>query len=79
MGPLHLPQATNYHHPWNAVSEASHVGPYRFTRNPMYVGLIVAYFGEAGLLKQAWPIALLLLTIVYLNYVVIPLEEAPRK
>jgi protein-S-isoprenylcysteine O-methyltransferase Ste14 len=45
----------------------------------MYVGLIVAYFGEAGLLKQAWPIALLLLTIVYLNYVVIPLEEAPRK
>ena len=42
----------------------------------MYVGLIVAYFGEAGLLKQAWPIALLLLTIVYLNYVVIPLEEA---
>jgi protein-S-isoprenylcysteine O-methyltransferase Ste14 len=51
-------------------------GPYRFTRNPMYVGLSVAYLGEAGLLGHAWPVAVLPLVIAYLNWVVIPVEEA---
>ena len=51
-------------------------GPYRFTRNPMYVGLVLAYLGEAGLLKQLWPAILLPLTIAYVNWTVIPVEEA---
>jgi len=51
-------------------------GPYRFTRNPMYVGLVLAYLGEAGLLKQVWPVVLLPFTIAYLNRTVIPVEEA---
>jgi protein-S-isoprenylcysteine O-methyltransferase Ste14 len=51
-------------------------GPYRFTRNPMYVGLTLAYLGEAGMLRQLWPIVLLPLTIAYLNWVVIPVEES---
>ena len=51
-------------------------GPYRFTRNPMYVGLTLAYLGEAGLLKQLWPAILLPLTIAYVNWTVIPVEEA---
>lgn len=51
-------------------------GPYRFTRNPMYVGLVLAYLGEAGLLKQIWPVVLLPFTVAYLNWTVIPLEEA---
>src|SRR5262245_5735629 len=51
-------------------------GPYRFSRNPMYVGLAIAYLGEAGMLRQVWPILLLLLTLAYLNRTVIPLEEA---
>ncbi len=50
-------------------------GPYRFTRNPMYVGLSVAYIGEAGILHQIIPVILLPLTIAYLNRVVIPVEE----
>ena len=50
-------------------------GPYRFTRNPMYVGLSLAYIGEAGILVQVWPLLLLPLVIAYLNGVVIPLEE----
>jgi protein-S-isoprenylcysteine O-methyltransferase Ste14 len=50
-------------------------GPYRFTRNPMYVGLSVAYLGEAGILHQVVPVILLPLTIAYLNRAVIPLEE----
>ena len=31
-------------------------GPYGFSRNPMYVGLALAYVGEAGLLRQVWPV-----------------------
>lgn len=51
-------------------------GPYRFSRNPMYVGLTLAYLGEAGLLKQAWPVVLLPLVVAYVHYIVIPVEEA---
>ena len=54
-------------------------GPYCYTRNPMYVGLTLAYLGEAGLLKQIWPVLVLPLMIAYLNWAVIPLEEAKLK
>jgi protein-S-isoprenylcysteine O-methyltransferase Ste14 len=50
-------------------------GPYRFTRNPMYVGLSLGYIGEAGMLHQIVPLVLLPLIIVYLNRVVVPVEE----
>ena len=50
-------------------------GPYEFTRNPMYVGLAVAYLGEACLLHQVIPVILLPLPIAYLNQFVIPIEE----
>ena len=50
-------------------------GPYQFTRNPMYIGLAVAYLGEACLLRQVIPIILLPLPIAYLNQFVIPTEE----
>jgi len=51
-------------------------GPYRFTRNPMYVGLATAYLGEAFLLRQIWPAALLPLVLAYVNWIVIPVEQA---
>jgi len=54
-------------------------GPYRFSRNPMYVGLILAYLGEAGILRQVWPLLLLPLVVAYLNWVVIPVEEGKLK
>lgn len=54
-------------------------GPYRFMRNPMYVGLTLAYLGEAGMLTQIWPLLFLPLVLVYLNRVVIPLEERKLK
>ncbi|HKR08706.1 MAG TPA: isoprenylcysteine carboxylmethyltransferase family protein [Gemmatimonadaceae bacterium] len=50
-------------------------GPYRFTRNPMYVGLTIAYLGETLILRQIWPLVLLPLTLAYVNWVVIPLEQ----
>ena len=49
--------------------------PYRVSRNPMYLGLTLAYLGEAGLLGQVWPVFVLPLVLVYTNRTVIPLEE----
>jgi protein-S-isoprenylcysteine O-methyltransferase Ste14 len=62
--------------PGRASSRLVTWGPYAFSRNPMYVGLVLAYVGEAGLLRQVWPLALLPLTVAYINGIVIPLEEA---
>lgn len=50
-------------------------GPYRFSRNPMYVALTLAYLGEAGILGQVWPLPLLVLVLVYLNWTLVPFEE----
>jgi protein-S-isoprenylcysteine O-methyltransferase Ste14 len=62
--------------PGEAAKELVTRGPYRLTRNPMYVGLALAYLGEAGLLVQAWPLLFLPLAVAYVNWFVIPVEEA---
>lgn len=62
--------------PGDAPRELVTGGPYRFTRNPMYAGLTLAYLGEAGMLLQVWPLPLLVLTLAYVNWFVIPVEEA---
>ncbi|MGZ3331246.1 MAG: methyltransferase family protein [Gemmatimonadaceae bacterium] len=50
-------------------------GPYRFTRNPMYVGLTLEYLGVAGARLDVWPAILLPLLLAYINFIVIPVEE----
>ena len=50
-------------------------GPYRFTRNPIYVGLVSAYLGFALVRNEAWPLALLPLVIATISVAVIPREE----
>ena len=62
--------------PGKASSQLVIWGPYRFSRNPMYVGLATAYLGEAFLLRQVWPAALLPLVLAYVNWGVIPVEQA---
>jgi protein-S-isoprenylcysteine O-methyltransferase Ste14 len=51
-------------------------GPYRFSRNPMYVSLTLVYLGEAALLGQVWPLVPLIATLVYVNWTLVPFEEA---
>jgi protein-S-isoprenylcysteine O-methyltransferase Ste14 len=50
-------------------------GPYRFTRNPMYVGLTFGYVGLAVALNWAWPLVLLPVVLIMLSTLVIRREE----
>jgi protein-S-isoprenylcysteine O-methyltransferase Ste14 len=51
-------------------------GPYRLSRNPMYVGLTALHVGLALLLDMAWPIILLPAALTALYALVIRREEA---
>ena len=50
-------------------------GPYRFTRNPMYVGMAFLYAGFAFGFGVFWAFALLPLVLLIVDRVVIPPEE----
>jgi protein-S-isoprenylcysteine O-methyltransferase Ste14 len=50
-------------------------GPYRWTRNPMYVGFVAMYVGLALLMNSLWPLALLPAVVISLEIVVITREE----
>ena len=50
-------------------------GPYRFTRNPMYIGLTIAYVGIALLVNMAWPLVTLPAVMIALRLFVIAREE----
>jgi protein-S-isoprenylcysteine O-methyltransferase Ste14 len=51
-------------------------GPYRFTRNPMYVGFAVLYVGVTLLVNSAWPFVFFPIMITLLDRLVIGREEA---
>ncbi len=50
-------------------------GPYRFSRNPIYVSLTLAYAGIALILNTVWPLTLLPLALATMHYGVILREE----
>lgn len=51
------------------------IGPYRYTRNPMYIGLSLAYCGISLLANQVWPLLLLPGVLATLWVAVIRREE----
>jgi protein-S-isoprenylcysteine O-methyltransferase Ste14 len=50
-------------------------GPFRFTRNPIYLGLTAVYLGVAALANAAWPLVLLPGVLAALTVLVIHHEE----
>jgi protein-S-isoprenylcysteine O-methyltransferase Ste14 len=50
-------------------------GPYRFTRNPMYTGMTIAYLGGCGIVGTLWPLILLPFALAVLVRAVIAREE----
>ncbi len=54
-------------------------GPYRFTRNPMYLGIVVAALGLA-IMVGAWPMfAVPVAVFATVNWVHIPFEQAKMR
>jgi protein-S-isoprenylcysteine O-methyltransferase Ste14 len=51
-------------------------GPYRFTRNPMYLSLAALYLGAALRLNSLWPLVLFPVVITLIEWRVIAREEA---
>lgn len=50
-------------------------GPYRFSRNPMYVALTVLYIGLSALTDSWWPLVFLPVVLTALWFLVIRREE----
>ena len=65
--------AVQPHHPSTAIVTS---GPYRFSRNPIYVALTAVSAGIGLWVNSAWMLGLLLPTLVMMQIAVIGREEA---
>jgi protein-S-isoprenylcysteine O-methyltransferase Ste14 len=61
--------------PWKPSTALVVDGPYRFTRNPMYLGFTLIYAGIALLANSSWPFVLLPGVLVVMQWFVIRREE----
>jgi len=51
-------------------------GPYRFTRNPIYLGMMLGLIGEAIAFNSLWPLVSLVAFALVIRYGVVAREEA---
>jgi protein-S-isoprenylcysteine O-methyltransferase Ste14 len=61
--------------PWQPTTALVADGPYRFTRNPMYLGLALVHLGVAAAFGGLWVAAMLVPALITLRYGVIAREE----
>jgi protein-S-isoprenylcysteine O-methyltransferase Ste14 len=61
--------------PWKPSRSIVTEGVYRLTRNPMYLGLTLAYLGLAGAFSSVAALAILPLLLAYIQIAVIAREE----
>lgn len=61
--------------PWKPSSKLVTTGPYRFTRNPMYLGMACLYVGASLAFGYLWSAALLPVVLFIVDRQVIAREE----
>ena len=61
--------------PWEPTSTLATEGPYRFTRNPMYLGMALIVGGLGFIGNAVWPLLALVPVIVIIRTQVIAREE----
>jgi protein-S-isoprenylcysteine O-methyltransferase Ste14 len=61
--------------PWKHANQIVSSGIYRFTRNPMYLGMALAYLGLALLFRSSWAVIVLPVAILVIRTQVIAREE----
>ena len=72
----HFRQSGQDEKPWTTTTALVGAGPYRFTRNPMYLGMVLLCIGAAVLLSNWWILALTPVCALALWWFAIRPEEA---
>ena len=68
-------RAGTHPQPWRPATALVISGPYRFTRNPMYVGFTLLYLGLSLWVNTLWPLLFLPAVLLTIRYGVIAREE----
>jgi len=67
----------NTSHDHRAVASALiTTGPFQFSRNPVYIGLLILLVGLAMVLNTLWVLFFALLALLVMHFHVVPREEA---
>ncbi len=62
--------------PWRPTTAMVTDGPYRFSRNPMYLGFTLLYLGVTCWVNSLWPLLPLPVILILMQRMVIMREEA---
>jgi protein-S-isoprenylcysteine O-methyltransferase Ste14 len=68
-------KARTHPEPWKPTKALVTVGPYRFSRNPMYVGMTLLYLGTTIWQNTGWPLLALPVVMAVIDLGVIRREE----
>jgi protein-S-isoprenylcysteine O-methyltransferase Ste14 len=61
--------------PWTPTTELIVRGPYRFSRNPIYLAMMLVTLGIGGLLARGWIAVLALLALLIVHFSAVLPEE----
>ncbi len=75
LGMREFQRAGTDYRPYKPTTRIIESGPFRFTRNPLYLSLTLIYAGIALSLGSSWALVLLVPVLVIIRYGVIAREE----